>query len=109
MAKGMFQRISGKDGEVRIEALGVLVGTFASWTLTRRRDEGPDAGLYDLYAVFSYVNPHLWGDDDYQKRIQVKVGKEHFFLSQEAGFNTTLDGRRSLRMQGVRLDVEAAQ
>ncbi len=110
MAKGLFQRISGKQGEVRIETLGVLVGTFASWTLTRRRDDGPRADLYDLYAAFSYVNPHLWDDNDYEKTIRVDVGKQSFTLMQEEGFRTTLDGRRSLQMQGVRLDAtEAAQ
>jgi len=112
MAKGLFQRISGKRGEVRIEVLGVLVGTFSSWTLTRRGDGDPDGqGLYDLYAVFSYVNPHLWGDTDYEKTVSIEIGKgKTYFVTQEDGYDTTLDGRRSLRMQGVRLDVtEAAQ
>ena len=104
MSKGMFQRISGKTGGVRIETLGVLVGTFSTWTLTRHGDDGPDAGgLYDLFAVFSYVNPHLWGDEDYEKTITVKVGKQTFRLEQEPGFSTNIDGRRSLNMKGVRL------
>lgn len=103
MAAGLFQRINGREGEVRIESLGVLVGTFQSWTLSRRGDDGPRADLYDLHAVFSYVNPHLWGDDDYEKTITVKVGKQQFTLKQEEGFATDIDGRRSLRMKGVRL------
>lgn len=103
MARGLVQRISGKEGEVRIETLGVLVGTFASWTLTRRGDGGPSEGLYDLYAVFSYVNPHLWGDSDYIKTITLKVGRDTLRLEQQDGYQTALDGRRSLRMQGVRL------
>jgi hypothetical protein len=103
MTQGLFQRINGKTGEVRIEALGVLVGTFQSWTLTRRGDDGPGADLYDLRAVFSYANPHLWEDDDYTKTITVKLGKEVFRLEQEDGYETRLDGRRSIYMQGVRL------
>jgi len=103
MAKGIFQRVSGKTGEIRIESLGVLVGTFSSWTLTRRGDDGPREDLYDLHAVFSYVNPHLWGDDDYVKTITVGLGKEIFFLEQAEGFPISLDGRRTLHMQGVRL------
>jgi len=103
MARGIFQRISGKSGEIRIESLGVLVGTFQSWTLTRRGDDGPRADLYDLHAVFSYVNPHLWGDDDYVKTITVRLGSESFLIEQEADFPVSLDGRRTLYMQGVRL------
>jgi hypothetical protein len=103
MAAGLFQRISGREGEVRIESLGVLVGTFQSWTLTRRGDDGPRADLYDLHAVFSYVNPHLWDDDDYVKAITVMIGKQKFGIEQEEGFETVVDGRRSLRMKGVRL------
>ena len=110
MAKGLFQRISGKQGEVRIEELGVLVGTFRSWTLTRRGDGDPGGkGLYDLYAVFSYVNPHLW-DDEYQRTMEINIGKQVYDVIQEDGYGTTLDGRRTLKMQGVRLHVhEAAQ
>lgn len=103
MAQGIFQRISGREGEVRIESLGVLVGTFKSWTLSRRGDDGPRADLYDLHAVFSYVNPHLWGDNDYQKSIRLVVGDQEFTIEQEDGFDTVIDGRSSLRMQGVRL------
>jgi hypothetical protein len=103
MARGLFQHLTGKTGEIRIEALGVLVGTMSDWTLTRRGDDVPGAGLYDLYAVFSYVNPALWDDGDYSKRITVKIGKEIFGIEQEDGFETTLDERKSLRMQGVKL------
>ena len=111
MAKGLFQRISGKNGEVRIEELGVLVGTFKHWTLTRRGDGDPDGeGLYDLYAVFSYVNPHLWDDDDYERVTEIIIGKQTFGVVQQDGYGSSIEGRHTLRMQGVRLDVtEAAQ
>jgi hypothetical protein len=103
MAKGIFQRLNGKTGEIRIDSLGVLVGTMTNWTLSRRGDDVPGEGLYDLYAVFSYVNPHLWSDKDYVKTITVKIGKDEFSLAQEDGFPTIMDGRKSMRMQGVRL------
>ena len=103
MARSIFQRISGKEGQVRIESLGVLVGTFASWSLMRRGDDGPRADLYDLHAAFSYVNPHLWGDDDYEKVVTITIGKDVFRIAQEEGFPTVIDGRRSLHMEGVRL------
>lgn len=102
-ARGLFQRLVGKSGEVRIETIGVLVGTMSDWSLTRRGDDAPGAGLYDLYAVFSYVNPALWEDSDYPKTITVKIGKDRFRIEQEPGFASSLDGRKSLRMQGVKL------
>jgi len=107
MPHGLFQTISGREGEVRIETLGVLVGTFEKWTLRRRGDDGPGSGLYDLTAVFSYVNPHLWGDDEYTKSIHVVVSmesrKERLRIEQEPGYETQLTDRKSLRMMGVKL------
>lgn len=103
MSRGLFQRITGKTGEIRIESLGVLVGAMSSWTLARRGDDVPGSGLYDLYAVFSYMNPNLWSDQDYEKVVTVKIGKDTFRLEQEEGFPAVMDGRKSLRMQGVKL------
>lgn len=107
MPNGLFQTIQGREGEVRIEDLGVLVGTFEKWSLRRRGDDGPGAGLYDLSAVFSYVNPHLWAEEEYKKTITVVLvlenRKEVFRIEQEPGYEVQLDGRRSLRMQGVKL------
>ena len=103
MSRGIFQRLTGKAGEIRIESLGVLVGTMTHWTLARRGDDVPNPELYDLYAVFSYVNPHLWDDNEYQKQITVKVGKDTFRLEQQDGFATIMDGRKSMRMPGVKL------
>lgn len=103
MSRGLFQRLSGKTGEIRIDSLGVLVGTISNWTLTRRGDDVPSPELYDLYAVFSYINPHLWTDKGYEKTITVKMGKDTFRLEQAEGFQSTMDGRQSMRMQGVKL------
>lgn len=102
-SRGLFQNISGKSGEIRIKSIGVLVGTMSDWKLTRRGDDVPGAGLYDLYAAFSYVNPALWADADYEKTITVKIGKQVFGVEQEPGFEMNLDDRKTLRMQGVKL------
>ena len=85
-------KLSGVDGTIRIEALGALIGTMGRWTLTRRGDDGPKAGLYDLRAVFSYVNPHLWDDADYEKTVVIKLGKQQFRLVQEPGSTARLEG-----------------
>jgi hypothetical protein len=103
VAHGLFQKIQGKSGEIRIETLGVLVASIASWTMTRRGNDVPGAGLYDFHAVFSYANPALWADEDYEKTITVKIGKDTFRLEQEEGFAAVIDGRKSLRMQGVKI------
>lgn len=101
-AHGIFQRLTGKDGSVRIEMLGALIGTMGHWTLTRRGDDGPKEGLYDLRAVLSYINPHLWADGDYEKTVTVKLGQQQFRLEQEPEFPARLEGS-SLLMEGVRL------
>lgn len=104
------RKLSGVDGTIRIEALGALIGMMSHWTLTRRGDGGPNEGLYDLHAVFSYgVNPHLWADDDYSKTVIVKLGKQQFRLEQDPEFHAQLEGR-SLLMEGCRVvDVTPTQ
>lgn len=102
MPHGIFQKLSGVDGFVKIEALGALIGQMGTWTLTRRGDDGPKEGWYDLRAVFSYINPHLWADDDYAKTVVIKLGKQQFRLEQEPEFASHLEGR-SLLMEGVRM------
>ena len=101
----LFRNISGKDGDIRIRSIGVLVGTFKSWTLTRRPDDGPGAGLYDLFAVFSYFNPHMWEEEDYAKVITVRLGKDEFHVIQDhESFGAAVDTRRSIRIEGVSLE-----
>jgi len=101
-----FKNISGKDGDIRIESIGVLVGTFKNWTLsTRQTDDGSKEGLYDLFAVFSYFNPHMWAEDDYKKVVRVSLGKDTYIVVQdEHGYGSFVDGRRSIRIEGVRLE-----
>lgn len=113
MPHGIFQKIGGIEGTVTIPSLGALIGKMDKWSLTMRRDEedsdGEGAvGLYDLRAVFSYFNPHLWEDKDYEKDIVVVLGKGpqrlQFRVQQANGEETVLTGR-TLLMKGVSLDV----
>lgn len=102
MPHGLFQKLQGAEGRVEIESLGALIGTIGRWSLSRRGDDGPGAGLYDLHAVLSYVNPHLWDDEDYTKSVLIKMGKELFRVEQSDGFQMVLNGT-ILEMQGVKL------
>lgn len=76
MPHGIFQRFSGPKGRITIPALGAHIGTMNQWELRRRGgDDDPKAGTYDLRAVFSYINPHLWNDGDYVKDVIVEMGR----------------------------------
>lgn len=76
MPHGIFQRFFGSKGRVTIPALGAHIGTINQWELRRRGgDDDPRSGQYDLRAVFSYVNPHLFHDDDYAKDVIVEMGR----------------------------------
>ena len=76
MPHGIFQRLTGVKGRVTIPALGAHIGTMNQWDLRRRGgDDDPKAGLYDLRAVFSYINPHLFHDADYEKRVVIEMGR----------------------------------
>lgn len=76
MPHGIFQRFNGQKGRVLIPALGAHIGTMNQWELRRRGgDDDPKSGTYDLRAVFSYINPHLWHDADYEKEVIVEMGR----------------------------------
>lgn len=92
-------------GIVEIPFLGAKVGEFTNWTLTRRGESGPDAGLYDLRAVFSFLSEALWDDPDYPKRIVINLNPyKQYRLTQAEGFATVRSGM-SLLMEGVRIDA----
>ncbi len=108
MPHGIFQKISGTKGEVRIPSLGALIGTMNQWMLTRRGGEdGADEGngLYDLRAVFSYLNPHLWEDEEYEKQIVLTLGRTKQFRVQRASDEETVLIGRTLLMKGVSIHV----
>ena len=76
MPHGIFQRFTGPKGRVTIPALGAHIGTMNQWDLRRRGgDDDPKSGTYDLRAVFSYINPHLFHDEDYEKDVIVEMGR----------------------------------
>lgn len=90
-------------GVIDIPFLGAKVGELQSWTLMRRGDEGPDAGLYNLHAVLSFVVEALWDDPEYTKRVIVSISPtKHYRLEQAEGFATVRTGR-SLVIEGVKL------
>jgi len=101
MPHGIFQRIRGEKGKVEIPALGALIATMSEWSLTRRGGEDAVSALYDLRAVFSYLNPHLWGDEDYEKEIVVTLGRSKQFRVQKASGEETVLVGRTLLMKGV--------
>jgi hypothetical protein len=103
LSHGIFQKIRGEKGKVWIPALGALIGTMSEWSLTRRggEDAAAGSGLYDLRAVFSYLNPHLWDDDDYAKEVVVTLGRTKQFRVQKASDEETVLVGRTLLMKGV--------
>jgi len=91
-------------GMIDIPFLGAKVGEIKTWTLQRRGDEGPDAGLYDLHAVLSFMSEALWNDDEYTKRVVVNISPfRQYRLEQIPGMRTVLTGR-SLLIEGVTLN-----
>lgn len=72
----LFSRIDGLVGRVDAPDIGVLIGEFASATLTRRGDvnenpQDPEASFVDLHAVVRFINKALLDDDDYEKVVTV--------------------------------------
>lgn len=91
-------------GTVEIPFLGAKVGELTSWTLQRRGDQGPDASLYDLHAVFSFLSDALWEDPDYEKVFVLNLNPhKRYKLAQAEGFRTVREGR-SLIMEGVTIE-----
>lgn len=88
-------------GIVEIPFLGAKVGELEKWVLQRRGDEDPEAGLYDLHAVFSFVSEALWNDEDYQKVVLLNLSPtKQFRVQHDSGMGTDLT-EKTLLMQGV--------
>jgi hypothetical protein len=84
-------------GTVEIPFLGAKVGEFTNWTLQRRGDQGPEAGLYDLHAVFSFVSDALWNDEDYEKSIFVNLNPStQYRVEKDPESRTVREGRTLL-------------
>ena len=103
MSRGIFKSLKGSEGKVTVPHLGALVGTFTSWTLTRRGDDGPESERYNLHGIFSFVNKALFEDDEYVKSVEVRLSKTlSVRLRSDEGTKTSLNGR-ALVMEGVQL------
>lgn len=92
-----INKISGTDGSVRMPDIGVLVGWFSTWTLTKNKNTD---STYVLRATFGHVNATLW-NQDYPKVFTVKLSKDKIYRL--CGMeNAELDGT-SLTVDGVTL------
>ena len=97
----MVKRLDGHDGKVTIKGLGSLVGEVSQWDLTRRGDDGPGSGLYDLRAVFSFLVPNLLLDPDYNEDRELTLA-----LSKTRGFTLHLDDPAKINLQGKVMFME---
>lgn len=91
-------------GTVSIPFLGAKVGEFQSWTLQRRGDQGSDASLYDLHAVFSFLSDALWDDDEYAKVIILNLNPTRQYRLEKADDSRTVRGGRSLLIEKVTIE-----
>jgi hypothetical protein len=90
-------------GTVEIPFLGAKVGELNQWTLQRRGDTGPEAGLYDLHASFSFVSDALWNDDEYEKVIFLNLNQTtQYRLEKDPASRTVREGR-SLLIERVKI------
>lgn len=84
-------------GTVEIPFLGAKVGELSNWTLQRRGDQGRDADLYDLHAVFSFVSDALWNDDEYGKVILLNISpSKQYRVDLDPEARTVREGRTLL-------------
>ena len=76
----MFLRsltFKGTEGRVTIPSIGVMVGHFSGWTLSR--PEGQEG--YSFSGLWGRVNPALWSAKDrdgnpYHKVVLLQAGKD---------------------------------
>ena len=97
----MVNRLDGRDGKVTIRGLGSLVGEVSEWVLTRRGDDGPGSGMYDLRAVFSFLVPNLLLDPDYNEDREITLS-----ISKTRAFTLRLDDPAKINLQGKVLFME---
>jgi len=109
MGQGLFQRIDGNEGQIKLLPIGAVVGILGEWSLVRRRardgDGYDDEGLYDLRATLTKVTRSLFHDADYTRDVRITVdkkSKKQYRVKCEPGFETTLNGN-ILLMEGVKL------
>ncbi len=91
--------VAGKEGSIRIPALGTVIGQMASWSLKRRGDDDPKSGSYDLRAALSYVNEALFNHPEYASKREIRVR-----LNKQTEFR--VDGGDNARIEGTTLIIE---
>lgn len=98
----VFNTVTGKLGWVKIPSLGSTIGIMANWTLKRRGDGGPDEGLYDLHASFSYFNPVLFNHPQYTERreITIQIARGNAY---RLDGGATRSGKMEAWIEGVKL------
>lgn len=100
----LFRRLEGREGTATIRGLGSRIGELVRWSLTRRGDDGPDAGLYNLRAEFSFLVPALLLDHDYNDSREL-------LLSYARGRNVRvkLDNPERMALTGKVLVMEGVE
>lgn len=108
----MFKRIKGSVGEIHtVPDIGAVVAQCEpdGWWELRRVDPQPqDASvtLWNLRALFAYLNPVFFGDARFPVEFQVRLGQKLFRIDMPPD-RMAVDGR-VLQVEGVTLwELEA--
>lgn len=108
----LYGRIEGRYGRIHVPFLGTICGEVTHWVASRRSDKGPESEFYNLHISLKWANDALFNDDDYVKKVKLRIGKggvEYVVVPVEGpGQRTALSGN-SLVMDRVRLDREVKQ
>jgi hypothetical protein len=102
--------VKGKEGFIRIDELGAVIGQFSSWEMSReKKSEEELLKTFRFRGVLQYVNPALFSDPDYVPVVIITTDRDRrtkkpnqYRLEQVEGATRSLDGR-NLLMEGVSL------
>lgn len=102
--------VVGKEGSIRIEELGAVIGQFSKWTLSREmKNEEEMLSTFRFAGTLQYINPTLFDDPDYVPVVLITTDRDRrtkkpnqYRLEQAEGATRSLDGR-SLLLEGVTL------
>ena len=96
--------IAGKQGSIRIPALGTVIGLMTSWTAKRRGDDGSKESLFDLRAVLRYRNQALFDHPEYASQREVVL-----VLNSRLEYLVETTPASQVRLEGNTLIMEAIQ
>lgn len=102
--------VVGKEGFIRIEELGAVIGQLNKWSLHReKKNEEEMLTTFRFTGTLQYINPALFADPDYVPVVIITTDRDRrtkkpnqYRLEQAEGATRTLDGR-SLLLEGVTL------